>query len=65
MRRGSIVVDLAAETGGNFEATRPGELYTDDNGITYIGYCQLANRLPAQSSVGDVTDLFFFLFYCL
>ena len=33
MRPGSIVVDLAAETGGNFETTRPGEMYTDSNGV--------------------------------
>lgn len=30
---GSVLVDLAAETGGNFETTKPGELYTDSNGV--------------------------------
>lgn len=50
MKPGSVVVDLAAETGGNFETTKPGELYTDSKGITHIGYCHLANRLPGQAS---------------
>lgn len=36
MKHGSIIVDLAAETGGNCAATRPGELYIKD-GVTIIG----------------------------
>ncbi len=50
MKPGSVVVDLAAETGGNFEGTLPGELYTDANSIIHIGYTDFANRLPSQSS---------------
>ncbi|VDK67661.1 unnamed protein product [Gongylonema pulchrum] len=50
MKPGSVVVDLAAETGGNIETTRPGELYTDSNGIVHIGYIDLPSRLPTQSS---------------
>jgi NAD(P) transhydrogenase len=50
MKRGSVVVDLAAENGGNIETTRPGELYVSDNGVTHIGYTDLPSRLPAQSS---------------
>jgi H+-translocating NAD(P) transhydrogenase len=50
MKPGSVVVDLAAETGGNFETTRPGELYTDGNGVVHIGYKQLPNLMPGQSS---------------
>ncbi|KAF8892517.1 NAD(P) transhydrogenase beta subunit-domain-containing protein [Infundibulicybe gibba] len=49
MKQGSVVVDLAAETGGNCEATRPGELYVH-NGVTIIGYSDLPSRLPTQSS---------------
>lgn len=49
MKHGSVIVDLAAETGGNCEATRPGELYRK-NGVTIIGYTDLASRLPTQSS---------------
>lgn len=50
MKPGSVLVDLAAENGGNFETTRPGEVYVDENGVTHIGYIDLANRLPTQSS---------------
>ncbi|KAF7717445.1 NAD(P) transhydrogenase, mitochondrial [Penicillium ucsense] len=49
MKTGSVVVDLAAEAGGNCEATVPGELasYKD---VTIIGYTDLPSRLPTQSS---------------
>ncbi|GMT32860.1 hypothetical protein PFISCL1PPCAC_24157 [Pristionchus fissidentatus] len=50
MKPGSVVVDLAAEAGGNIETTRPGELYTDHRGIVHIGYTDLPSRLPTQSS---------------
>jgi NAD/NADP transhydrogenase alpha subunit len=36
MKQGSVIVDLAAEAGGNCEATRPGELHVQ-NGVTVIG----------------------------
>ncbi|KAE9409636.1 PNTB-domain-containing protein [Gymnopus androsaceus JB14] len=49
MKQGSVIVDLAAETGGNCEATRPGELYVKD-GVSIIGYTDLPSRLPTQSS---------------
>ncbi|KAK7020545.1 NAD(P) transhydrogenase beta subunit-domain-containing protein [Favolaschia claudopus] len=49
MKQGSIIVDLAAEAGGNCEATKPGELYVK-NGVTIIGYSDLPSRLPTQSS---------------
>uniref|UniRef100_A0A915E5W5 NAD(P) transhydrogenase, mitochondrial n=1 Tax=Ditylenchus dipsaci TaxID=166011 RepID=A0A915E5W5_9BILA len=50
LKPGSVLVDLAAENGGNFETTLPGELYTDPNGVIHIGYTDFANRLPTQSS---------------
>ena len=50
MKNGSVIVDLAAAGGGNCELTRPGEKYTTDNGVTIIGYTDLASRLPGQSS---------------
>uniref|UniRef100_A0A914NEN1 NAD(P) transhydrogenase, mitochondrial n=1 Tax=Meloidogyne incognita TaxID=6306 RepID=A0A914NEN1_MELIC len=50
MKPGSVVVDLAAESGGNFETTRPGEVYTNENDVLHIGYKQMPNRLPGQSS---------------
>ena len=49
MRPGSVVVDLAAEQGGNCELTRPGEVVTED-GITVIGFTDLTSRMAAQSS---------------
>ncbi|KAF8643767.1 hypothetical protein AX16_008786 [Volvariella volvacea WC 439] len=49
MKKGSVIVDLAAETGGNCEVTRPGELYVHE-GVTIIGYTDLPSRLPTQSS---------------
>lgn len=50
MKDGSVIVDLAALGGGNCELTRPGESYVTDNGVTIIGYTDLASRLPGQSS---------------
>ncbi|KAF1998963.1 NAD(P) transhydrogenase mitochondrial precursor [Amniculicola lignicola CBS 123094] len=49
MKPGSVVVDLAAEAGGNCEATLPGKM-TKYNGVTIIGYTDLPSRLPTQSS---------------
>lgn len=49
MKQGSVIVDLAAETGGNCEVTRPHELYVH-NGVTVIGYTDLPSRLPTQAS---------------
>jgi NAD(P) transhydrogenase len=49
MKPGSVIVDLAAEAGGNCEATIPGEL-TKYKDVTIIGYTDLPSRLPTQSS---------------
>lgn len=50
MRPGSVIVDMAAENGGNVEGTVPGESVVTANGVTIIGYTDLAGRLPAQAS---------------
>lgn len=50
MKRGSVIVDMAAQQGGNVEGSVPGEVVTTDNGVTIIGYTDLASRLPAQAS---------------
>ncbi|KFZ39089.1 NAD(P) transhydrogenase subunit alpha [Shewanella mangrovi] len=50
MKPGSVIVDMAAQTGGNCEYTKPGELFVTDNGVKVIGYTDLPGRLPAQSS---------------
>ena len=49
MKDGSVIVDLAAEQGGNCEVTKPGEVIVH-NGVTIIGYTDMASRLAAQSS---------------
>ncbi len=50
MKPGSVIVDMAAAQGGNVEGTVPGEKIVTDNGVTIIGYTDLAGRLPAQAS---------------
>jgi H+-translocating NAD(P) transhydrogenase subunit alpha len=49
MRRGSVIVDLAAETGGNCELTQAGETVVDD-GVTIIGPVNLAATVPHHAS---------------
>ena len=60
MRQGSVIVDLAAEQGGNCEYTRPGEV-TVRNGVSIIGYTDLPSRLATQSSQLYGTNLRHFL----
>jgi NAD(P) transhydrogenase subunit alpha len=50
MKPGSVIVDMAAQQGGNVAGSRAGEVVTTDNGVTIIGYTDLAGRLPAQAS---------------
>ena len=57
MQPGSVIVDLAAPTGGNCEYTVPGELITTANGVKIIGYTDLVNRLPGQASQLYSTNL--------
>jgi len=49
MKQGSVIVDLAAEQGGNCEVTKPHESYRY-KGVTIIGYTDLPSRMAAQSS---------------
>ncbi len=56
MKDGSVIVDLAAEQGGNCELTVPDEV-TVDSGVTIIGYTDLPSRLAAQSSQLYATNL--------
>src|SRR6185436_15294589 len=49
MKSGSVIVDLAAEQGGNCELTEPGRV-VQRHGVTIIGYTDLPSRLAAQSS---------------
>jgi len=56
MKAGSVVVDLAAEQGGNCELTEPGQV-VQRHGVTIIGYTDLPSRLAAQSSQLYATNL--------
>src|SRR5207237_1950363 len=49
MKPGSVIVDMAAEQGGNCELTSPGEVVVR-HGVTIIGYTDLPSRLAKQSS---------------
>ncbi len=49
MRNGSVIVDLAAEQGGNCEATVPGQV-VNRHGVHIVGYTDLTSRLASQSS---------------
>ncbi len=50
MRSGSVIVDMAAANGGNVEGAVAGEAVVTGNGVTIIGYTDLAGRLPTQAS---------------
>ena len=50
MKPGSVIVDLAAEKGGNAEGTVMDEKVVTDNGVTIIGYTDFPSRMAAQSS---------------
>ncbi len=56
MRDGSVIVDLAAEQGGNCELTEPDKVAVRD-GVTIIGYTDLPSRLSAQASQLYATNL--------
>ena len=51
MKPGSVIVDLAAERGGNCDLTVTGEKIVTDNGVTIIGYTDFPSRMAAQSSM--------------
>ncbi|QTO23160.1 Re/Si-specific NAD(P)(+) transhydrogenase subunit alpha [Burkholderia seminalis] len=56
MKPGSVIVDMAAEQGGNCELTVPGEAVVR-HGVTIVGYMDLASRLSRQSSTLYATNL--------
>ena len=57
MKAGSVIVDMAAEQGGNCELTEPGQSVVK-HGVTIVGYTDLASRLAKQSSTLYGTNLF-------
>ncbi len=60
MAPGSVIVDLAAERGGNVELTRADEVI-DHNGVTIIGFTNLASRIPTTASQLYAKNLLSFL----
>ena len=60
MRPGSVIVDLAADAGGNVEGCVPGET-VERHGVTIIGASNLARSLPADASALYARNLFNFL----
>ncbi|NNU79004.1 Re/Si-specific NAD(P)(+) transhydrogenase subunit alpha [Halovulum dunhuangense] len=57
MKPGSVIVDLAAERGGNCDLTVPNEKVVSDNGVTIVGYTDFPSRMATQSSTLYATNL--------
>ncbi|MGD1859029.1 MAG: Re/Si-specific NAD(P)(+) transhydrogenase subunit alpha [Leptolyngbyaceae cyanobacterium] len=60
MKPGSVIVDMAAEQGGNCELTRPHEIY-DHNGVKIVGLTDLVSRMANQASQLYGTNLYHLL----
>ncbi|MGL6214357.1 Re/Si-specific NAD(P)(+) transhydrogenase subunit alpha, partial [Billgrantia desiderata] len=57
MKPGSVIVDLAAEKGGNCDLTVPNEKVVTDNGVTVVGYTDFPSRMATQSSLLYATNI--------
>ena len=57
MKPGSVIVDLAAERGGNCELTKPDQKVVSPNGVTIIGYTDFPSRMASQSSTLYATNI--------
>ncbi|GAA5065826.1 Re/Si-specific NAD(P)(+) transhydrogenase subunit alpha [Roseibacterium beibuensis] len=57
MKPGSVIVDLAAERGGNCELTQKDQRIVSDNGVVIIGYTDFPSRMAAQSSTLYSTNI--------
>jgi len=57
MKPGSVVVDLAAERGGNCDLTVPDEKIVSDNGVTVVGYTDFPSRMASQASTLYATNI--------
>jgi NAD(P) transhydrogenase subunit alpha len=60
MKPGSIIIDLAAERGGNCELTMPGET-VEHKGVTIIGPVNLAGQVPGNASALYARNLYAFI----
>lgn len=61
MKPGSVIVDLAADSGGNCGSTRPGEYFVTDNGVQILGYRNWASRIGVAASQLYARNLLTFL----
>ena len=61
MKPGSVIVDLAAERGGNCDLTVQDQKVVSDNGVTIIGYTDFPSRMAAQASTLYSTNIRHFL----
>ncbi|RAI56124.1 Re/Si-specific NAD(P)(+) transhydrogenase subunit alpha [Roseicella frigidaeris] len=61
MRPGSIIVDIAADAGGNVALTRPGEMITTENGVKILGYHNWPGRIAGAASALFARNLLTFL----
>ncbi len=60
MRAGSVIVDLAVESGGNVEGSRPGEI-VEAHGVTIIGHRNVPSRMAADASALYARNLYNFI----
>ncbi|HAB13493.1 MAG TPA: hypothetical protein DCE47_17575 [Planctomycetaceae bacterium] len=63
MKPGSVIVDLAAERGGNCELTRSGENFTSDSGVIILGRLDLPCTVPAHASLMYANNVANFLLH--
>ncbi|MBX6375123.1 MAG: Re/Si-specific NAD(P)(+) transhydrogenase subunit alpha [Acetobacteraceae bacterium] len=61
MKPGSVIVDIAADAGGNVALTKPGELVVTANGVKILGYTNWPGRIPAAASALYARNLLTFL----
>ncbi|MEY4698233.1 MAG: hypothetical protein RIT14_2661 [Pseudomonadota bacterium] len=57
MKTGSVIVDLAAERGGNCDLTVPDQKIVTDNGVTIVGYTDFPSRMATQASTLYSTNI--------
>ena len=61
MKPGSVIVDMAAEMGGNCALTKPNDVFITKNGVTIIGFTDLVSRMAPQSSELYANNLYHLL----
>jgi len=61
MKPGAVIIDMAAEGGGNCELTRPGEQYNHPNGVFIYGPLNIPGMLPVHASDQYARNLMHFL----